>query len=393
MTANTGSRAVRSMAGVAAIAIFAPLLAGCSHGPESAAQDYLNNLKLFNYPACYQTISHQDKLDRTLEQFLTDPPMTPSVSKEWFKSVVTATEYVPGAAKVEGDRATVPIKVTMPDLELWERAMNTVPTTKASAESQAQTSLQNGTFPKVTFEDTMVMVKQGNDWPLVVNYPLRERIAKMHKEAVELYHKHDYDKAIAAYREIIAALDKEPATGQGRLKFLYGSELADIQKQKGQLAEAQAYVPKLVLADVDLKMAASRVPGIFGKIANTGDRALDEVEMTVNYSTGRGKRKKLVYTEVHTPIATPLTFQNFTRPVLPFVPGETRNFGFRLSAPVEVQEKATPDLVITAIAFTESKAPLPTPATPTPSATAAAASPTPGAASSPAAAAPPPMPK
>lgn len=391
MRANTGSRAMRGMAEVAAIAAFAMLVAGCSHGPESAAEQYLNNLKLFNYPACYQAISHQDKLDRTLEQFLADPPMTPGVSKDWFKSIVIATQYEPGTPKVEGDRATVPVKVTMPDLEVWERTMNTLSTAKASTDSQAQTSLQKGTYPKVSFEDTVVAVKEGDDWKLLVDYPLRERIAKMHKEAVELYHKHDYDKAIAAYQELMALLDKQPVTGQGRMKFFYGAELADVQKQKEQLAEAQAYITKLVLADVDLKMAASRVPGIFGKITNSGGRALDEVEMTVNYYTGRGKRKKLVYSEVHTPIATPLTFQNFMRAVLPFVPGETRDFGFRLTAPVQIQEKAAPDLVITAIAFTESTAPLPTPATPTP--TAAGTTPAPGAASSPTAPVPPPMPK
>ena len=47
---------------------------------------------------------------------------------------------------------------------------------------------------------------------------------------------------------------------------------------------------------------------------------------------------------MHTPIATPLEFTNFGRPVQPFVPGETRNFGFRLTAAPEIQQKATPDL-------------------------------------------------
>ena len=48
--------------------------------------------------------------------------------------------------------------------------------------------------------------------------------------------------------------------------------------------------------------------------------------------------------------------------MLPFVPGETRSFGFRLTAPPEVQQKATPDLDgDVAIVFTQSKAPLPKP--------------------------------
>src|SRR5208282_2393104 len=85
------------------------------------------------------------------------------------------------------------------------------------------------------------------------------------------------------------------------------------------------------------------------------------------YSEGKGKNKKEVFSEVHTPIATPLEFNNFGHPVLPFVPGETRAFGFRLTAPTDVQQKATPDLTITSIVFTQSGAPLPKPAAPSPS--------------------------
>ena len=116
-----------------------------------------------------------------------------------------------------------------------------------------------------------------------------------------------------------------------------------------------------------MKMSASRVPGIFGKMTNSGDKAIDEVEFTVTYYEGKGKNKKAVFTEVHSPIATLLEFTNFGRPVRPFMPGETRDFGFRLTAAPEVQQKATPDLTVTSIVFTQSSAPLPSPATPTPS--------------------------
>ncbi len=143
-------------------------------------------------------------------------------------------------------------------------------------------------------------------------------------------------------------------------------------------------------------MSASRVPGIFGKITNSGDKAIDEVQMTVTYYMGKGKRKKAAYTEDHAAVVTPLEFTNFSRTVLPLVPGETRDFGFKLSAPPDIQQKATPDLTVTSIVFTQSQAPLPKPPAPTPM---PAASPAPGAgASAPAAGGqaappPPPMPK
>jgi TolA-binding protein len=353
---------------LAAAAVWMFLLPGCQgHSPQSAADNYLNNLKLYNYPAAYQAMSHQDQVDRTMDQFLTEIPMAPDVSKDWFKSILRTYEYKVGDAKVDGDKAIVTVSVTRPDFVLWERTVDASVSGEQTPDSVAQKNLTEKTYPTVTYDDNMVMVNQGGEWRLLVNFPFRENILKEHKAAVDLYHKHDYDKAIAAYQKIIDELDKEPATGNAGLKYQYGRELADIQNAQKQLADAQAYVPKIALTGVDMKMSASRVPGIFGKMTNSGDKAIDEVQFTVTYYEGKGKKKKDVFTEVHTPVATPLDFTNFGRPVLPFVPGETRSFGFRLTAPTDVQQKATPDLTVTSIVFTQSAAPLPKPAAPSPS--------------------------
>lgn len=364
---------------IAAVALAGSILSGCAGGPKDDAQNYVNNLKLYNYRATYDALSHGDQLDRTIDQFLNNIPLAPDVDKDWFKYVLAHTDYALGEPKIDGNTAIVPITVTAPDLARWERTIDTLPTTKSSSEAQAQDSLNAGTFPKVTYSDSMVMTKQPDGWKLVVNFPQKENVAKLHKTALDFYHKHDYDKAIATYNDLLAALDKSPATGNEGLKFLYGRELKDVQNVKAQTAEAQAYIPKLALSDVDLKMSASRVPGIFGKITNSGDKGLDEVQMTVNYYEGKGKKKKQIATEDHAAIATPFTFTNFARPVLPLAPGETRDFGFKLTAPIDVQQRATPDLVVTGVVFTQSEAPLPKPAAPAASAAAspvAAASPT-----------------
>ena len=373
---------------IGAAVLFAFVAAGCGgHSPQKAANEYLSNLKLYNYPACYQALSHQDQVDRTIDQFLTEIPMAPDVSKDWFKGILRTYDYKIGDVKTDGDKSIVTVSVTQPDLALWERTADANATPDQPADSIAQKNLQENTYPKVTYDDNVVMVNQNGEWKLLVDFPFKENILKEHKDAVDLYHKHDYDKAVAAYQKILDELDKEPATGNAGLKFQYGRELANIQTVQKQIPDAQAYIPKIVLTDVDMKMSASRVPGIFGKMTNSGDKAIDEVQFTVTYSEGKGKNKKNVYTEVHVPVATPMEFTNFARPVLPFVPGETRNFGFRLSAPTDVQQKATPDLTITSLVFTQSGAPLPKPAAPSPSpgaSPAAAAS----AAAAPAAAAP-----
>jgi hypothetical protein len=389
------SRTLGHRAPLGALAVIAIASAAACMGktPERAATNYLNNLKLYNYPACYGMLSHQDQVDRTIDQFLTEIPLAPDVSRDWFKSVLHAVDYEVGGSKTVGDKTVVTVKVTRPALALWERTIDATLGPEQTADSVAQKQLNEGTYPKITYDDEVVLVNQGDEWRLFVDFPAKENIAKMHKDAVESYHKHDYDKAIAGYQAVIAELDKEPATGNEGLKYQYQRELDEIQNAQKQIPDAQAYIPKLQLSDVDMKMSASRVPGIFGKMTNSGDKAIDEVQFTVNYYEGKGKKKKLVSSEVHIPVATPLEFTNFSRPVLPFVPGETRSFGFRLTAPPDIQQKATPDLNVTSIVFTQSTAPLPKApaqptATPTGGASSAAAAASPAASAAPAPKAP-----
>jgi hypothetical protein len=370
---------------IACAAVLAAILSGCSRGPESNAQAYVDDLKLYNYPACYDLLSQQDKIDRTLDQFLAEIPLAPVVNRDWFKAIVQATTFEVGSVKTLGpDKAVVEVKVTRPDLPLWERTIDAETGPNQDASSLAQKSLTEGTFPKLSYEDDIAMVKQPTGWKIFVDFPAREAIFKEHAEAVKAYHDHDYDKAIALYQQILQDLDKEQATGNEGLKFIYQRELNDIQNVKNQMADAKAYVSNLKLANVDRKMAASGVPAIFGTVTNGGDKPVDEVVCTVSYYEGKGKRRKMVYSEDHTIVATPLEFINFDRPVLPFIPGETRKFGFKLNAPVQIQQKAKPDLEVTGVAFTQSKAPLPKPQ-PTP---APEASPSPAAAASPSAAKP-----
>src|SRR5271155_2720143 len=110
----TSIQARSAMLMAAMICIF--FAAGCQgNPPERAADNYLGNLKLYNYPACYQALSHQDQLDRSIDQFLTEIPMAPDVSKDWFKGVLHAYDYKVGDSKTEGDKAIVTVSVTRPD--------------------------------------------------------------------------------------------------------------------------------------------------------------------------------------------------------------------------------------------------------------------------------------
>lgn len=356
-----GSRGIaRSGLIIACVTALSAVLAGCGRGPASVAQAYLDDLKLYNYPACYDLLSQQDKTDKTLDQFLTRVPLAPPVSRDWFKALVQATTFKLGSTtKIGPGKTVVYVKVTRPDLPLWERTIDAQAGPKHNPGSLARKSLSEGTFPKLVYDDDIVMVKQRDGWKIFVDFPAKDEINKEHAEAVKVYHSHDYDKAIALYRRMLQALDKEQATGNQGLKIVYRRELNDIGNVKSQIGQAKAYIPSLQVKNFDMKMAASGVPAIFGTITNRGDKPVDEVVCTVRYYAGKGKRSEMLYTEDHTIIATPLEFINFDRPVAPFIPGETREFGFKLKAPAQIQQEASPRLEVTGVVFTQSKAPIP----------------------------------
>jgi len=350
---SSSMKAGRAVVFVAGILLSAILVCGCAGDPRSDAETYLTNLKTFNYAACYEMLSHQDKVDRTLDQFLTAIPMAPDVSREWFKPIETKMDYMVGQPAVEGNRAIVPVKVTMPDLTLWERVLDADQNAKDPLDKRAQDSLQQNHFPAVSYDDAVVLTKESDGWKVVADFPLKESVAKLHKQAVELYHKRDYDQAIAVYNQALAELAKTPATGNRGLASRYERERQMIETAKAQLAEAQAYAAKVHLSNVDMKLTAAGVPGVFGKITNGGDKPVDEVRLTVTYYTGKGSKRRAIFTEEHTPIDTPIEFSNFNRDVVPLAPNQSRDFGFRLTAPADVQRTAKPDVTVSMVVFSQ----------------------------------------
>lgn len=349
----------RSALIIGSIVVLTAFVAGCGTKPTTA-QTYIDELKLYNYPACYKLLSHQDRTARTLDEFLTEVPLAAPVGRAWFRQILRVSNYRVDGIKMLGDaKAVVTVRITRPDLPLWERTIDAEAGSTKAPDPLAERSLSEGKYPKISYEDNVVLVREGSRWRILVDFPKKETVYKQHQEALKLYHEHDYDKAIALYHKLIDELDTEQATGNEGLKFLYGRELRDIQNVKSQVAAAKAYIPNLKLSDVKTGMAASQVPGMFGKVSNTGDRAIDEVDCTVSYYEGKGRHRRVVYTEKHPIIANPIEFIDFARPVLPLVPGETRQFGFTLDAPIKIQRRASPVVKVTNLVFTQSKAPLP----------------------------------
>ena len=356
---DRGAHIRRIRLAVIALAAALATLSGCGQSPQGLATRYVADLQQFNYPACYATLTDEDRAARSLKQFLTEIPIAPDVDPLWFRGILFSTRYKVGEAQVSGDRAIVPVRVTMPDLALWERTIDAKTRPQDSLNAAAEKSLETGTYPKLRFEDALVVVKQRHQWRVLADFPDRDLVRDGRREAVDLYHRQDFAKCGAAYRKMLAQLDQHPFSGSRGLAFFLSRRLKMLDRIQAEAPAAHAYSIKLVLSDVAVKMSENRLPAIFGRVNNAGDRGLDEVRLTVTYYEGRGAERKALYQESHSVVVTPIDFSGFVRPVLPFVPGETRDFGFELNAPAHVQQQSEPSLTVGSIVFTQSTAPLP----------------------------------
>jgi hypothetical protein len=351
----------RTVLALSAIIWVVLTLAGCSRNqPHGIAQRYIEYLQQFNYPAAYYLLAQRDHTDRTLREFLTEIPLAPDVSPLWFRPILHTMHYElgPEHRNSDGVSAVVPVRVTMPDLPLWERTLDAAGPDGLGADS-AQRSLDTGDYPKFTYDDTIFLIKEHHHWRIVAGFAARDRVADQHRAAAVQYHQHDYAKAIATYQAMIAELSRQQTTGSQGLAARYRAELSAIEKIQAQAAATAAYVPKLKLNDVAMRMSEERVPAIFGSLANSGDKPLDEVALAVTWYEGRGKDLRAVSREEHPIVTTTLDFTDFNRSVVPMLPGEARRFGFILVAPPEIEQDAAPRVTVSSIAFTQSPAPLP----------------------------------
>jgi hypothetical protein len=354
-------RARAQIAVAASIALVMLFLPGCErNSPHGIARRYLENLQRSNYAGCYAMLTDSDRKIGSLAEFLTEIPLAPDVGPAVFRPVLQSIQFELGEIRIEGDNAFVGLKVTAPDLPLWERTLDATAGPNHFGGQNAEQSLASDDFPKHTFDDAIFLGREHRRWHVVAGFANRDRIVDLHREAIVEYHQFQYAKVIAQYHSMIAELDRLKFTGAPGLATRYRTELAAAQAAQADQIAATAYAAKsLKLGDIAMSMSEERVPAIFGSIVNHGARALDAVQLAVTWYQGRGKDLKIVYVEKHPVVSTPVEFTDFSVPVLPFVANDKREFGFILTAPVQIQQEAVPYVTISAIAFTYLKAPLP----------------------------------
>jgi hypothetical protein len=346
---------------VTMLAIAAPMLSACQrNSPNAVVHRYLESLQHSNYARCYSMLADQDRKDRTLAEFLTEIPLAPDVGPALFGPVLRNIRFVPGQVQLDADHAFAAITVTAPDLPLWERTIDAATGADHAGGQDAERSLAADDFPKVTYDDGIFLTREHHRWQVVAGFTDRDRIVDLHREAIVEYHQYQYAKVITDYESMIAELDRLKFSGAPGLAARYRAELAAVRTAQADAPAATEYAAKsLTLGDVAMRMSEERVPAIFGSITNAGGRVLDAVQIAVTWYEGRGKGLKVAYLEKHPVVITPIEFTDFSVPVLPFLPGEKRPFGFILTAPVQVQQDAAPYVTVSAAGFTYFKAPLP----------------------------------
>jgi hypothetical protein len=326
---------------------------GClGQRPQVIAQRYVDALKERSYGECYVMMTEEDRQARTPDRFVSAIPLAPDVTSTWFKLILEATSYKVGESRRDGPRAIVPVIVTTPDLALFERTIEAYVGPDGDPVQAARDALKSGDYPKLTYEDDIVLMKEHHRWRVEVDFAARDAAATQRRAGLEAYYKYDFNQAVSAYDGALGILRKSDATGARGLEFLYGREQAEIMAIQSDTAAAKTYVPRLVLSDVGMKMSADHRPAVFGKITNNGNRAIDGIRMSIMFYSGSGAARHIIFSENRTPISTPLEFANFTLRAVPLAPGETRAFGVELGAPAEAEESGDPFVAVDGIIFT-----------------------------------------
>jgi len=311
---------------------------------------YLDALKGGDYQTCYRMLAESDLVFGSLDGFLGQIPMAPIVERRWFAKVEAATRYRVGTAVESGSEAIVPIDVVTPNLVLWERMLGASNLSRQQVWTEAEKQLAGGSYPLLSYPDRIVMMRESGEWRVLAGYAQRARISRLHDQALAAYHQFQYDQSLALYHQMLEQLTMAPFSASGEIGFRLHAEMKKIEAARASVQAAQAYLPKLVLKNVQTNMEISGAPAIFGQIVNSGGRALDQVELTVSYYSPDGK---LVYTEKHAPIALPLEFTDFDLPLVPFGSGQSRDLGMRLSAPFDIQQDNKVRMTVSGVIFSD----------------------------------------
>src|SRR5262249_10995840 len=162
----------------------------------------------------YSLLSTQDRADRPLHQFLTEIPLAPDVSPIWFRPILHVMHFELGDERRNPDGVTayVPVRITALNLPLWERTLDANAGSDGSPGQLVHQSLATGTYPTVTYDDEIFLVKDSHHWRIMAGFAARERVLDRHRQALLDFYEGRLGQVIAQYYSMISELEQLPGT-------------------------------------------------------------------------------------------------------------------------------------------------------------------------------------
>jgi len=166
------------------------------------------------------------------------------------------------------------------------------------------------------------MVKEGGRWKILLNQEMMEKIKELKTQAEALAEANDFGSAIDKYNSILI-LGGENAS--------FATERENIEKELIGISEIHNYLSKVQITNIRVGKGVTGEKGVFGEIKNTGDRTLDEVEITIYCLDKEGIP---VFDEDYHPVlVTEFSFGNDNKPLKP---NYSKKFGYKMDdAPSE----------------------------------------------------------
>jgi hypothetical protein len=290
------------------------------------------------YEEAYKLISSSDKAIKPLQAYQAENSNKDSA---FAQLLMSKTSYKVKETKITGDKATVDVEVTAPDItvmlrDVWGAAMASAFAGRNDVDLQKRISdkYKDGSFPMATVIHSMEMVKENDGWKVNLGW----KLDALTKEAEQLEKDKKLDAAKIKYEE---ALKLDNNSGETSKK------LDALNKKIAGQKEKNDYLDKIELKQIKVGQSIFSEPGIYGEVKNLGNRTLKEVEITIYFLDHNGNK---VHEKTYHPVL--VSQYSFGESGTPLKPGYSRPFGVKASdAPSEWAHKV--QCIVTDLEFME----------------------------------------
>ncbi len=289
------------------------LVASCARqdSPNVVIEKYFNAYSNLRYEEAYSYLSSSDKVAMPLPEYKS----TMNSAGPFAAALAGKFTYKVRDLKVSGKAATATVDITGPDVtammgELMAAAFSSAfsgqGSTNETMEKVAAAKLKSGSLPTATVPQEVNLVKEKDGWKILNNFEQGKKIEQLKLEAESLEGEKKLEAAKLKY-EAIFKLDG---------KAIYaGEKINQLNKDIEHFKEAQAYIDKVEVRNLEVADSMFEGKGVFGEIKNLGDRTLTQVEITIFFLDDAGKD---IYEKKYHPVmVSDFSFGSSNEPLKP----------------------------------------------------------------------------